>query len=100
MFYFKSHSINQFHQSLVPFTAPVRIDIAHTGSTMCGKLMCNDVCIYRHSFHSHGTPQDARRVENELLTLITYINEFIEQSIGEGEIAGVIDVENWKEDVT
>lgn len=100
MFYFKSHSINAFHQSLVPFTAPVRMDISHGNDTMCGKLMCHDTCIYRHTFHSKGSSADGRKMENELITLITYINEHVAQSIEEGEIAGVIDVENWKEDVT
>lgn len=98
MFYFKSHSINKDHHSLVPFTEPVRPAVTGQGRDAVGKLMCHDTCIFRATVHNIDCGKMAA-LESRLNTLITYINEYIENGIEDGIISGVIDVEDWKEDV-
>lgn len=98
MFYFKSHSINGDHQSLVPFTEPVRPLITGEGHDVVGKLMCHDTCIFRATVFNIDMGKMVA-LEGRLRTLIVYINEYIENGIEDGIISGVIDVEDWKEDV-
>lgn len=99
MLYFKSH--DQKIKSLVPFTAPVIIDITGQDSSYYGHLNVNGVCVYFHAINGKQefSMRNYNRMRNLLETLVEYINQAVEDMIEEGEVNKVIDIADWEEGI-
>ncbi len=102
MFYFKAKEEFTKH-SLVPFTAPLDVHINNFGAnTWTGDIYCNGrrVVHYRYIDKMCKDGPARRHVEDVMGTIVTYVNEYIENAIEDGEIEGIIDLDVYKEDIT
>lgn len=102
MFYLRSKS-GSVRKALVPFTQPVDIGgIEYERDRCYGYLTCNGHRVFEHSFRDaeHREISARNKMCSILETIITYMAEYIENAIEDGEIEGIIDLEDWKEDVT
>lgn len=100
MFYLRSKKDRNV-KALVPFTQPLEMGkIIYQNGKCYGQLTCNSHTVFEHSFRDEREIQARNKMCNILDTITTYLAESIENSIEEGEIEGIIDLEDWKEDVT
>lgn len=103
MFYLRSKSNRSAVKALVPFTQPLDVgSIIYNEGKCYGNLVCNGHTVFEHSFRDPDRREISSRnkMGNILETVITYLAEHIENAIEEGEIEGIIDLEDWKEDIT
>ena len=100
MFYLRSKEQRDARKALVPFTQPLEMgNIVYNNGKCYGRLTCHDHTVFEASFRSDKEIQARNRMCDILETIITYLAEHIENAIEEGEIEGIIDLENWKEDI-